>query len=171
MSQKRLPEMEIFFGDNVDLIARITEMHAHYYSAAVGFGPVFESIVAAGLAEFSERLDNPRNGIWTVRSGEKILGSVAIDSNDLEHGDAHLRWFIVDSSLRGTGYGKRLLDTALAFVDTKNFAQTYLWTFSGLNTARYLYENRGFLLKNERKGSQWGSEVLEQYFVRYHPDL
>ncbi len=52
------------------------------------------------------------------------------------------------------------------FVDEQAFAETHLWTFAGLNAARHLYETLGLHRIEERKGSQWGSEVLEQRFVR-----
>ncbi|ENF6042013.1 GNAT family N-acetyltransferase [Citrobacter amalonaticus] len=171
MLKKETPELEIISGYTVGLIAKITEIHAHYYAEVAGFGQEFESVIAAGLAEFSKRLPNPQNGIWTVRSGEEILGSVAIDSEDLGHQKAHLRWFIIDSCIRGSGYGKKLLDTALRFVDTQSFSETHLWTFSGLNAAKYLYEKRGFLLKDETKGTQWGSEIMEQHFIRHSPKI
>lgn len=164
--------IEIVAGYQTGIIARVTEMHARYYARESGFGQRFESVVAGGLAEFCDRLAHLRNAIWTARQGERIVGSVAIDGEDLSAdgtGIAHLRWFIVDDELRGGGAGKRLLDTALAFVDAQGFAQTHLWTFSGLHAARRLYEARGFTLAEERPGDQWGTEVLEQRFVRPLP--
>ena len=158
--------VEIVSGYQPGLIARITEMHALYYARESGFGRHFEAVVASGLAEFSHRLGRPRNGIWTARHGGTIVGSIAIDGEDLGGSVAHLRWFIVDDSVRGGGAGKRLLDAALAFVDRKGFAETHLWTFSGLHAARHLYETRGFVLMEERTGAQWGTKVLEQRFVR-----
>ncbi|WPH96169.1 GNAT family N-acetyltransferase [Klebsiella pneumoniae] len=43
-----------------------------------------------------------------MREG-KIVGSLAIDGEDLGQQEAHLRWFILDDSCRGTGIGRRLL--------------------------------------------------------------
>lgn len=163
------PAVEISSGYRPGLIAAITAMHMRYYGRTSGFGQRFETVVAGGLVEFCDRLANPDNQVWAVTRGHDILGSVAIDGEDLAPGCAHLRWFIVDDALRGSGSGKTLLDAALAFVDQKGFAETHLWTFSGLNAARHLYETRGFVLMEERPGSQWGSEVLEQRFVRFHP--
>ncbi|MBD8893513.1 bifunctional helix-turn-helix transcriptional regulator/GNAT family N-acetyltransferase [Roseibium litorale] len=163
------PAVDIRAGYQPGLIARITEMHARYYARASGFGLTFEAVVAGGLAEFAPRLGKPQNGIWAAMSGGEIAGSIAIDGEDLGPGLAHLRWFITGDALRGSGAGKRLLDAALAFADRQGFAETHLWTFSGLHAARHLYETRGFKLAEERFGSQWGSEVLEQRFVRRLP--
>ncbi len=158
--------VEIVPGYRTGIIARITEMHAAYYARETGFGQKFESVVAGGLAAFCDRLENPRNQIWVALRGGRVTGSVAIDGEDLGHGIAHLRWFIADDSMRGTGAGRKLLSEALAFVDRQGFAETHLWTFSGLSAARHLYEATGFLLAEERPGTQWGNEVLEQRFVR-----
>ncbi|SCM79238.1 Transcriptional regulator, MarR family with acetyltransferase activity [uncultured Pleomorphomonas sp.] len=158
--------IEIVPGYRPGLIARITEMHARYYAREHGLGRRFESLVADGLAEFCGRPDSPRNAVWTARQGGEIVGSLAIDGEDLGAGIAHLRWFIVDDSVRGSGAGKRLLDTALAFADERGFAETHLSTFAGLDAARHLYESRGFVLDEEHAGRHWGKELVEQSFVR-----
>jgi DNA-binding MarR family transcriptional regulator/GNAT superfamily N-acetyltransferase len=166
---KAAPPVRIVTGYRPGLIARITEMHALYYARTSGFGRRFETVVASGLNDFCERLDRPCNTIWTTVCGKEIVGSVAIDGEDLGPGIAHLRWFIVDDRVRGEGTGRQLLSTALAFADEERFAETHLWTFAGLAAARHLYEAHGFVCVEERAGTQWGSEVLEQRFVRACP--
>lgn len=158
--------IKIVSGYVPGIIAGITEMHALYYSKAYGFGRHFESVVAGGLAEFASRLDAPANQVWVATQGPDILGSIVIDGEDMGPGVAHLRWYIVDDALRGTGYGKKLLDMALAFADEHGFGETHLTTFAGLDAARHLYESRGFVLVGEGLGTQWGKQVLEQTFVR-----
>ncbi|GAA4333200.1 bifunctional helix-turn-helix transcriptional regulator/GNAT family N-acetyltransferase [Pigmentiphaga soli] len=147
-------------------IGAIVDMHARFYARHSGFGAFFESKVAAGLADFAGRLERPDNGLWLAMDGERIAGSVAIDGEDLGGNQAHLRWFIVDDSLRGTGVGRRLLEQAVGFCDERQFAATQLWTFRGLDAARRLYEAYGFVLAEEFAGQQWGAQVLEQRFVR-----
>lgn len=166
---KAIAQIEVIGGYRLGLIARITQMHALYYERESGFGQRFESVVAGALADFCNRLENPRNAIWAALQGGEIVGSVAIDGEDMGANIAHLRWFIIADGVRGQGAGKRLLDAALAFADEKGFGETHLWTFSGLHAARHLYERRGFTLVEERPGNQWGKEVLEQRFVRIHP--
>lgn len=163
------PPLRIASGYRPGLIARITEMHALHYADASGFGQAFESVVAGGLAAFCDRLDRPANNIWSAIHGDRIIGSIAIDGEDLGSGIAHLRWFIVEEAVRGGGTGRRLLSTALDFVDRNRFEETHLWTFAGLAAARHLYERHGFVCVEERPGRQWGSEVLEQRFMRPRP--
>ncbi|AVS65408.1 MarR family transcriptional regulator [Paracidovorax avenae] len=164
------PAVALCSGYRPGLIARVTEMHALFYAREAGFGQRFESVVAGGLAEFCGRLDTQDpspSAVWTAEVDGRIAGSVAIDGEDLGPGTAHLRWFIVDDGVRGGGVGRQLLAAALAFVDARPaFAETHLWTFSGLHAARRLYEAQGFTCVEERPGSQWGREVLEQRFVR-----
>lgn len=163
------PALQIVSGYQPGTIGRIAEMHARYYSRSVGFGAYFEARVASGLAEFSARLDSPRNGLWLALQAGRIVGSVAVDGEDLGGGKAHLRWFIVDDGLRGLGAGRQLLDQAMAFCDHQAFAETHLWTFQGLDAARKLYEACGFTLAEQWPGQQWGTPVVEQRFVRLLP--
>ncbi len=153
-------------GYRPGLVGDVVAMHAAFYSQTVGFGAAFEAKVAGGMAEFVGRLSRPGNGIWHARLDSRIVGSVAIDGEGLADGAAHLRWFIVDKDVRGGGIGRRLLTDATTFCDDQGFAETRLWTFDGLNAARRLYEQHGFVLADERPGQTWGKEVLEQQFVR-----
>ncbi|PYB77035.1 bifunctional helix-turn-helix transcriptional regulator/GNAT family N-acetyltransferase [Rhizobium wuzhouense] len=167
------PPIEIVAGYRPGLIADMTGMHIDYYARTAGFGRAFEAVVAGGLADFCSRLDHPDNEVWTVVSTGRILGSIAIDGQDLARVQgapvAHLRWFILDNRLRSSGLGRRLMAQALAFVDIRDFARTDLWTFDGLSAARHLYETHGFALAEQRPGDQWGREVLEQRFTRPGP--
>lgn len=161
-----MSEIQISSGYRAGLIGRITHMHMAYYAPFAGFGQRFESVVAAGLASFCDRLHRPNNQIWLAIQDQQIVGSIAIDGEDLGNNTAHLRWFIMDDRVREQGVGGRLLTQALQFVDTKRFGETQLWTFNGLHTARHLYESAGFKLVDEHLGNQWGTEVLEQRFSR-----
>ncbi len=162
-------------------IGRAAELHAQYYSREWGFGLSFEALVAAGVAEFLQRLDPARDGFWTVSRAGRVLGCVAIDGGKgagkddgkgggkgeggAETHGAHLRWFILDQELRGQGLGDRLLRQAVAFCRACGHPSVTLWTFQGLDAARRLYEKHGFCLVEERQGRQWGTLVLEQRFV------
>ncbi len=144
-------------------------MHAGYYAREHGMGEVFERKVAEGLTEFLPRLQNSRNRLWlatTAGQNGQIVGSLAIDSEDLGAGQAHLRWFILDDGCRGQGVGSALLRRVIDFVDQERFTRTVLWTFKGLDAARHLYERNGFHLAEEYSGAQWGVNLTEQRFVR-----
>ena len=146
-------------------IGRIVEMHGTYYHTHWNFGAFFEAKVAAGLAEFIDRYDDDRDGLWTASVNGRIEGSIAIDGFYASDKGAHLRWFIVSDALCGQGVGNQLIDTALDFCRSQSYPRVYLWTFSGLDAARHLYERAGFELVEQFHGKQWGTEVEEQRFV------
>ena len=145
-------------------IGDIASLHARFYAEHWGFGVFFETKVATELAAFASALPADGKALWRHVENGRTLASLAIDG-DHETGVAHLRWFIVDDSLRGSGVGRRLMSEAMAFVDAR-FRETYLWTFKGLDAARHLYESFGFALTEESEGEQWGSRVVEQRFRR-----
>jgi GNAT superfamily N-acetyltransferase len=145
-------------------IGRIAELHGTYYYKHWGFDLFFESKVATELSEFLRHFDETRDGFWVASIEEKIVGAIAIDGADHDSKGAHLRWFIVASENQGHGIGKVLLKEATEFCQKKNFGRVYLWTFSGLDPARHLYERFGFKLCEEREGNQWGRTVIEQRF-------
>ena len=153
-------------GYQPGMVGRITEMHATFYAANSGFGQFFESQVAAGVAEFAGRLQEPCNRVWLAMLNGQIVGSLAIDGQDLGNNKAHLRWFVLDEGCRGSGIGRAMMAEAMAFCDRRGFAEVHLWTFKGLHAARKLYEASGFQLMHEEQGDQWGSTVTEQQFVR-----
>jgi DNA-binding MarR family transcriptional regulator/GNAT superfamily N-acetyltransferase len=147
-------------------VGRITQMHASYYARLVGFGEYFECKVASELAAFVSRLERADNGLWLATMGGEIVGSVALDVTGAAEPNAHLRWFILDDTARGRGVGHQLLAEAISHCDSRGIPGIYLWTISGLDTARHLYEKAGFQLVEEIQGKQWGNEVIEQKFVR-----
>ncbi|WP_343651807.1 helix-turn-helix domain-containing GNAT family N-acetyltransferase [Herbaspirillum sp.] len=145
-------------------IGDIAGLHARYYAGTSGFGVFFEHKVASELGAFAQSLPAAGKQLWTHVEQGRTLASIVIDG-DPASGVAHLRWFIVDDSLRGSGVGRHLLDQAMAFVDAHGF-ECYLWTFKGLEAARHLYLAAGFALAEEAPGDQWGSRVVEQRYVR-----
>jgi GNAT superfamily N-acetyltransferase len=147
-------------------IGRIAQLHAHYYSVANGFGVAFEAKVARELAEFCQNYQAGRDGMWLVQRNGQIEGSIVIDGSHASTSGAHLRWFITTEAIRGQGLGSQLLAKAVEFVQVCGYRKTFLWTFSGLDAARHLYESQGFRLVHESPGSQWGSLVTEQRFER-----
>jgi len=155
---------EIRSGYRPGAIGRIVELHGVYYAAHWGFGAFFEARMARELAEFVDRFDPKRDGLWTAVVAGRIAGSIAIDGSHAGGGGAHLRWFILDPDLHGQGTGRRLLGEAIGFCRRSGHHEVSLWTFSGLDAARRLYEQLGFRLAEERRGAQWGVEVTEQRF-------
>ena len=162
-------DIRIETGYAPGVIGGVAALHMAYYAPAVGFGQVFESRVAAAVADVTSRLDRPGNQIWRAMLGDTLVGSVAIDGEDMGPGIAHLRTFIVDGRMQGRGVGRRMLDDVLRYCDEQGFREIHLWTVKGLDAARHLYERAGFQLVSEAPGEQWGKPMVEQYLVRQRP--
>jgi len=157
-------------GDLGDIVA----WHGRYYREFWSFDMTFEADVAARLGAFVQSFDPARDGLWVARDGDAFAGSIAINASTAEHGaehgtehgalhccgkpsdnasadapqddryDAMLRWFIVPPAFQGSGVGRRLLDSAMAFCAERGHDRVFLWTFEGLDAARALYESVGF---------------------------
>ncbi len=164
MTKKQIEEPVIRYGYRPGVIGRITELHAGYYHQHWDFGLFFESKIASELAAFLGRFDENRDGIWTAVANKQIVGAIVIDGIDAGDGKAHLRWFILAPEYQNVGAGNRLLAVAIDFCRKVKFDRIYLWTFSGLDAARHLYEKNYFRLVAEQEGTQWGKCVTEQRF-------
>lgn len=158
-------------GYHPGAIGRVVEMHAAYYHRHWGFGLFFEAKVATELAEFLGRFDGERDGFWTILDGERVAGSIAIDGLKAATEGAHLRWFIVSPEIQGRGWGRRLMTEAVVFCGRRDYRGVFLWTFTGLDAARHLYEAFDFHLVAESEGERWGARVVEQRFERDHPSV
>lgn len=163
---KPVDEMIVINGYRPGLLGSCLEMHMRYYSRTVGFGVSFETQLATGLGELLNRLESPRNEVWVATDGMKIFGTIFVDGEGLGENKAHLRAFIVDDALRGRGFGRRLIEKAMDFVDEQEFPEIHLYTFKGLDAARRLYESFGFTLAGEALGNKWGKEMMIQHFTR-----
>jgi GNAT superfamily N-acetyltransferase len=119
-------EIEICKGYVPGAIGRVVELHGAYYHAHWGFGAFFEAKVAGGLAEFINRYDDQRDGLWTVAINGRVEGSIAIDGARAAQEGAHLRWFIISDALRGQGMGNQLINIAIDFCRIKQYPRIYL---------------------------------------------
>jgi len=159
-----MSRVEILKGYRPGALGRVVELNGAYYHDHWGFGVFFEAHVAAVLSEFLLRYDEQQDGFWTAVRDGRVEGHITIDGSHAGTEGARLRYFIVSGALRGQGVGKRLMDTAMGFCRDAGHQQVCLWTFEGLHAARHLYEEAGFELVEQRRGTQWGVEVNEQRF-------
>ncbi|MEM1038184.1 MAG: GNAT family N-acetyltransferase [Pseudomonadota bacterium] len=136
----------------------------------------FEATVANGLASFAQRFQPGLDLVLLGIVDDHICASLILDLHDPggatwfnDDRSAHLRYFIVDDAVRGSGFGTILLDHAMTHVDELCGGRCWLTTFAGLNAARHAYEKLGFVLMDETTGKTWGRPLTEQVFVRSAP--
>ena len=144
-------------------------LHMDYYAAQWGFGQAFETKVAAELAAFLARMDPARDLFLTAWRGDALAGSISMDVTGGGPDGAHLRWFVVSETERGSGLGKQLMARAIEHADRVAAGPVWLTTFAGLEAARALYERHGFALSSENDDDQWQGGVREQLFRRPAP--
>ncbi|MCB2228460.1 MAG: GNAT family N-acetyltransferase [Desulfarculaceae bacterium] len=152
-----------FTGYYPGVIGEITRLHAVYYADNWGFDLSFESQVGRELAEFLARFNPARDFFVAARGPQGLAGAVALDGEFAE--GARVRWFIVDPAMQGSGLGRDLLDMLLGFARAAGHRRLFLWTFQGLEAARKLYEQAGFVLDEEHRVEQWGDAIIEQKLV------
>jgi GNAT superfamily N-acetyltransferase len=72
-----------------------------------------------------------------------------------------LRWFLLTPEARGTGLGRRMLETALAYCRDRGMRSVFLWSFAQLDDALRLYERVGFQIAERNNSRLWGAERTE----------
>ena len=144
----------ITIGYRPGMIGRIAELHGTYYHKHWAFGLYFEARVATELSIFLQRYDESKDRIWSLTVNNRIEGSIAIDGSEADSKGAHLRWFILSEAFQGKGYGRRLIEQAIAFCRQCHYRKIILHTFEGLDSARHLYESVGFRLVDQQSGDR-----------------
>jgi GNAT superfamily N-acetyltransferase len=159
-----MKDVEIHKGYVPGAIGRVVELHGTYYAQQWGFGLFFEAMIATELASFLSRYDESHDTFWIAVDDQRIVGSITIDGSEAAVKGAHLRWFILDPEYLGKGIGNQLMGEAMRFCEEKNFQRVHLSTFTGLDSARHLYEKWRFKLVEEYESNTWGVRVREQTF-------
>ena len=78
-----------------------------------------------------------------------------------KRGWASCSWFLLTPEARGTGLGRRMLETALAYCRERGMHHVFLWSFAQLDDALRLYERAGFQVTETNKARLWGAERTE----------
>lgn len=159
----------VFDGYRPCALAGVLGLHMDYYAREWNFGLAFETKVASELSEFLGRFEDGRDLFLTAWRGEALAGSISIDVSGGGPDGAHLRWFMVSDTERGTGLGKQLMARAIDHVDQVVAGPVWLTTFAGLGAARGLYDRFGFELTSQSDADQWQGGVTEQMFIRPAP--
>lgn len=145
--------MRLVSGYVPGAVGDVAALHGRYYAASHGFGVGFEARVAAALGAFLEGIDERSLFACVVDDAGRVLGSISIDGAQAPL--AQLRWFILHDSLHGQGWGRRLMDAAMAHA--ARFPGVYLYTMEGLDAAIHLYRKHGFVEAARVPDAQWGT--------------
>lgn len=149
-------------------LGAIVEHHGRTYAREYGVDSSFEAHVAAAVARAALRgFPREKEAIWIVERDGRHAGSLAMTDED--DGTACVRFFVLDSELRGSGLGTRLLDELLDTARANGFELAMLETFSDLTAAAHLYGERGFRVVSAETGPRWGRAEIT--YQRYEAEL
>ncbi|MSR31179.1 MAG: N-acetyltransferase [Gemmataceae bacterium] len=142
-------------------LGAIIALHGTTYSREQKYDLSFEAYVAGPLAEFTLRA-SPREKLWLAERAGKLAGCVAVVEAPDETGQ--IRWFLVEANSRGLGIGRKLLTEAVRFCKSAKYESVTLWTVGALFAASRLYQSFGFQKVEEKPGSKWGVQVVEEKY-------
>jgi DNA-binding MarR family transcriptional regulator/N-acetylglutamate synthase-like GNAT family acetyltransferase len=144
-------------------IGWITACHGRLYAQEYGWDATFEALVAEIGARFLRRFDPAWERCWIAELDGEPVGSVMLIRKSATV--AQLRLLIVEPHARGAGVGRRLVAACLAFARAKGYRRMMLWTNGGLDAARHLYEEVGFVLTSEERHHSFGKDLVGQTFA------
>lgn len=149
-------------------LGAIVEMHGRVYAREYGNDERFEAMVAGSVARAADRgFPGEREGIWIVERNGVLSGSLAY--SDEGDGIATVRWFLLDSELRGAGLGRRMLTELVAEAREHGYSRLCLETFSLLRAAARLYLGFGFEVVSTDTAPRWGHAAID--YQRYELQL
>lgn len=138
----------------------VINSHYEIYNKEYNYDFTFKQFISLSIDDYIRRADDLKERIWILEVDNKPKGSIGITK--VNESIAQLRLFLVDPSLRGTGYGKELIKTAIDFCKDADYRDIILWTNSDLLSARYMYEKFGFRLTESKKVKLSNQELIEE---------
>lgn len=143
-------------------IGYLIYLHGVLYAKESGYSEAFEGYVVKTFYEFLEHYSADKDKIWLVTYNNQIIGCIAILGRPKQ--EAQLRWFLVHPVFRGTGIGRKLLETALSYCRKKKFKRVYLLTTNIQQRAIAMYKQAGFRPTHSVKMNQWGKTLQEERY-------
>ena len=152
--------MDIVRSDDVNHVVRL---HRAVYESEYGLDPSFADEVATDMAEMRRRgFPGARDGLWLAQDGGDVLGTVALVEESRVLG--RLGFLVLEPAARGTGAGRRLVETVLGAARATGYERLHLFTFSGLTAAGSLYRSVGFELTSSEDVVRWGRRMEWQRY-------
>ena len=141
-------------------IGWVTHRQGVMYYEEYGWDERFEALVAEILAHFVQNFDPKRERAWIAERDGEIVGSIFCVGKSTTV--AQLRLLYVEPSTRGLGIGTRLVEECVEFARRAGYRKMMLWTNSVLDSARRIYERKGFQLIKEERHHSFGKNLVGQ---------
>jgi len=129
------------------------EKQREFYADNYGFDEKFLGYLRSTFEAEIEK-------IWIAEVDDEFAGCIGLVKKDDK--TALLRWFIVDTSVRGKGVGTKLIQTLINYCQKTQYEKLSLETVSQLKTARRLYSKFGFELTEANEQFMWGQDLVDE---------
>lgn len=143
-------------------IGYLIYLHGILYAQEEGYSDNFEAYVVKTFYDFLGQYDPEKDKVWLARYNGEIVGCIAVQSRPSN--EAQIRWFLVRPIFRGTGIGKKLLETALSYCQQSSLDRVYLMTTDVQKKAIGMYKKVGFELAASAELKQWGQVLHEERY-------
>lgn len=151
-------EVTIRAGGSRDDVNQVVRINREVFEPEYGLDRSFADDMAIQLAGL-RRSGWPASGegLWIAELDGRAVGAVTL--RDLGDGVARLGHLALTREARGSGVGRRLVDTVVAAARAAGYDRLDLMTFSELAAARALYGQAGFRMTTSEHVLRWGREL------------
>lgn len=154
-------------GNHPGLVGEIVRWHGLYYCKGLAWAPSFEALCAQQCGEIARHLGTRDDvNAFSAWNGDGFLAGLLLDGRPGSREGSRLRFFITIDAARGKGLGNELMSRAIGWSEGRGERSMWLTTVQGLPASAHLYRKFGFAIVEERRDTTWGSEHVEQTWVR-----
>jgi len=151
--------VEIRPGDSAGDVNELVRVNGDVFEPEYGLSPAFAGDMAVQLAELrrSGWPGGPGEGLWIAELDGSVVGGVTL--RDLGGGLARLGHLALQPEVRGSGAGRRLVESVIEAARAAGYERVELLTFRALTDARELYVRAGFEMTSSEHTVRWGREM------------
>jgi GNAT superfamily N-acetyltransferase len=145
-------------GDSARDLNDLVRVNGEVFEPEYALSPAFAGDMAVRLAELRRSgWPGEREGMWMAELDGHVVGGITL--RDLGGGLARLGHLALQPEARGSGAGRRLVESVLDAARAAGYERVELLTFSALTEARELYRRTGFEMTSSEHVVRWGREM------------